>query len=171
MPGVPPMLPNPCLLIGHMSQKRLKMFCNFVHYADKVQHDMTAALASLANITSLSRFLKQEEEHDNSINLPAKLTSIDSIRASLEKLDQYLKQKHGKTGIPLAACTRERIDLPTGTLDDPDPGFGELPFLWEMVQCGPHVGDTYKSDNTMVWDTIMHMTHAGSAWGWVQSLA
>ena len=65
----------------------------------------------------------------------------------------------------------ERKDIPTGTPDDLDPGLGELSFLGEMVQCAPHVGDTYKSDNAMVWDAIMHMTHEGPACGWVQSFA
>ena len=63
----------------------------------------------------------------------------------IEDLDDYFQQKRGSTGIPLAAYTREDGALPTGTAEDPDPGFGTPSILEELIRRAPHVG---KADVT-----------------------
>ena len=114
-------------------------------------------------------FCQQEEEHDNEIPLPEKLSSVDNIRVRIEDLDDYFQQKRGSTGIPLAAYTREDVALPAGTAEDPDPGFGTPSILEELIQRAPHIGVTFKNDNEMVWDAVRHVCHEGPAWGWVQA--
>ena len=78
-------------------------------------------------------FCQQEEEHDNEIPLPDKLSSVHNIHVTIEDLDDYFQRKRGSTGIPLAAYTREDVALPPGTAEDPDPGFSIPSILEELI--------------------------------------
>ena len=119
-------------------------------------------------MNTLYTFKQQQEEHDNEVPLPDKFTNVDNIRVCLENLDDYLRRKRGISGVPLAAYTREDVNLP---LDSEDPGFGTPSILKEMIRCAPHTGATYYADNEAVWDAVQHVAHEGPAWGWVQSFA
>ena len=96
-------------------------------------------------------FKQQEEEHDNEVSLPNKFTNVDNIRVCLENLDDYLQRKRGISGVPLAAYTREDVDLPP---DGEDPGCGTPSILKEMIRCAPHTGATYHAGNKAIWDAV-----------------
>ena len=104
LPGVTPTLPNPGVTIGHVVEKRLKMTRFLAYHCRCIQHTFNGVIGTLARLNHLYEFHLQEEEYDNDIDLPDKLTSVESIRMVAENLDQYLLRKRGINGIPLAAC-------------------------------------------------------------------
>jgi hypothetical protein len=97
------------------------------------------------------------------LDLPSKMTRIDKVREVLEDIDNYLIQKRGGSGLPLAYIVREEVHLPLV-----DPGYGLPTLLDEMVARGPHFGQYYQPDNIEVWQVIRHVKHGGPGWSWVQ---
>ena len=95
--GVPPNITNPGVLVGHVIEKRLKMLRYYVHHLKKISRkfDPNAAHALLENLQDLYRFKTSEEEYDNDIDLPERLTTVENIRTVLEDLDDYLERKRG----------------------------------------------------------------------------
>ena len=168
--GVPPNITNPGVLVGHVIEKRLKMLRYYVHHLKKISRkfDPNAAHASLENLQDLYRFKTSEEEYDNDIDLPERLTTVENIRTVLEDLDDYLERKRGCTGIPLAAYTRTMQTIPPVNMD---PGFATPSIIQELIRRAPHSGPTALTDNEAVWDAVRHVTHDGPGWGWVQSFS
>ena len=168
--GVPATITNPGVLVGHVIEKRLKMLRYYVHHLKKISRkfDPAAAHASLQKLQDLYRFKTSEEEYDNDIELPERLTSVDNIRTVLEDLDDYFERKRGCTGIPLAAYTRTIQAIPEV---DVDPGFGTPSIIRELIRRAPHAGPTALTDNEAVWDAVRHVTHDGPGWGWVQAFS
>ena len=164
----PPLIANPGIMIGHLAEKRLKMFRYFVIHLNKVNRTFVGTVPNLADLQTLYQFKESETEHDNEIPMPEKLTSIENIRVVLEDLDHYLESKRGVTGIPLAAYTRSD---PNVAPENEDPTFGAPTILAEMIRRAPHTGPTYATDNLAVWDVVRHITHDGPGWGWVQPFA
>ena len=78
-------------------------------------------------------FCQQEEEHNNEIPLPDKLSWVDIIHVTIEDLDDYFQRKRGSTSIPLAAYTREDVALLAGTAEDPDHSFSIPSILEELI--------------------------------------
>ena len=167
--GVPAMIANPGVLIGHLVEKKLKMLRNYIVHIGKMNRTFVAVPPTMNDLTILYRFQEGEKEYDNDIELPSKLSSVDNIRVVLEDLDNYLEQKRGVTGIPLAAYTRNNPDVPNET-DDPL-GFGNPTIIAEMIRHAPHQGPTAETDMITVWEVIRHITHDGPGWGWVMSFS
>ena len=80
-----------------------------------------------------------------------RFTNVENIQVCLENLNDYLQRKRGISGVPLAAYTREEVNLPP---DGEDPGFGTPSILKEMIRHAPHTGATYHADNEAVWDAV-----------------
>ena len=168
VPGVPITITNPGVLVGHVLEKRLKMLGYYVQYLNKVDREFSAATATLAQIQGLYRLKEADDEYDNEIELPEKLTNVENIRVVLEDLDDYLERKRGVTMIPLAAYTRS---MPTPPPVNLDPGIGAPTYLRELIRRAPLTGATAVADKEAVWDVIRHITHDGPGWGWVQAFS
>ena len=104
--GIPATIMNPGVLVGHVLEKRLKMFGYFVQYLTKVGRTFSPGAATLDTVQNLYRLKEADDEYDNDIELPEKLSNVENIRVVLEDLDDYLERKRGVTMIPLAAYTR-----------------------------------------------------------------
>jgi hypothetical protein len=162
--GLPPLIPNPGVLIGHLHEKRLKMLRYYLHHLKRVQRDFDENIATLPTLTDIYK-LKEDEEEDEDPDLPGKLTTVDKVRIILEDIDDYLMRKRGNSDVPLAYVTRENVQ----PLDDGlDEGFGQPTYTAEMIRRAPHTGTHYENDNRLVWDLIRHVTHDGPGWSWVQ---
>jgi hypothetical protein len=132
--GVPATLPNPGISLGHLFEKRLKMLRYYTLHLQRIQRQFTPAAATLARLISCYT-MKETEEEEEDIDLPSKLTKVDKVRDVLENIDNYLYQKRGSSGLPLAYVVRESVALP-----QIDPGYGLPTVLEEMVNRGPHQG-------------------------------
>ena len=167
--GVPAMIANPGVLIGHLVEKKLKMLRYYIVHIGKINRTFAAVPPTMNDLTLLYRFKEAEDEYDNDVELPGKLTSVDNIRVVLEDLDNYFERKRGVSGIPLAAYVRANpVVEPEAT--DPN-GFGTPTILSEMIRRASHEGPTATTDMVAVWETICHVTHDGPGWGWVMSFA
>ena len=91
VPGVPVEIPNPGVRIGHVYEKRLKMVWFFVYHFTQIQRPFNPPTATLARLNVLYLFHQQEEEHNNEIPLPDKLSSVDNIHVMIEDLDDYFQ--------------------------------------------------------------------------------
>jgi hypothetical protein len=163
----PPRIPNPGLSLGHVLEMRLKMLCYFVNHLVRVQRQFDPAIATLAKLAEVYQ-LKDLDDPDDDIPLPARLMRADQARETIEDIEDYLLRKRGASGCPLAAVIRMNVALP---LPEDDPGFGQPTYLEEMIQRMPHVGTDYQTDNRSVWDLIRHICHGGPAWDWVSQFA
>jgi hypothetical protein len=166
LPPLPPQIPNPGTLVGHVVEVRLKMLCYFVKHLVRVQRmPFVAAEAPLDRLMTVYRLKEvEEEEKDDELKLPTALTKIDEVRVTLEDLDDYFRRKLGDSGAPLAYVTRDDPGLPVE-----DPGFGLPTFAEEMIARAPHTGAVYQRNNNAVWNVIRHVTHGGPAWNWVSA--
>ena len=77
--GVPAMIANPGVLIGHLVEKKLKMLRNYIVHIGKINRTFAAVPPTLNDLTILYRFKEAEDGHDNDIELPGKLTSVENI--------------------------------------------------------------------------------------------
>ena len=168
--GVPQTITNPGVLVGHVIEKRLKMVRYYVHHLKKISRDFDpgANHANLQGLQDLYRFKTSEDEYDNDIEVPERLTAVENIRVVLEDLNDYLERKRGCTGIPLAAYTRTMQTIPPTNMDA---GYGRPSISAELIRRAPHSGPTALTDNEAVWDAICHVTHDGPGWGWVQAFS
>jgi hypothetical protein len=163
--GVPSMIPNPGIQLGHIYEKRLKLLRYYLHHLERIQRTMNPATATVGRLTSCYR-LKDTEDDAEDLDLPSKLTRIEKVRDVLEDMDNYLVRKLGSSGLPLAYVVREEVAVPIGALD---PGYGLPTISEEMIARGPHTGTHFQMDNNEVWQMIRHVTHGGPGWIWVQS--
>lgn len=165
--NVPQMMPNLGNAVGYVHEKRLKMLRYYRLHLQRIQRPFDEASATLARLTNVYALKEADDnEDDDDVTLPAKLTTIDKVRVTLEDIDDYLVRKKGSSGLPLAYIVRPIVDLP-----DPleDPGFGIPTYTLEMIRRGPHTGTFYQRDNVTVWNVVRHVTHEGPAWSWVNS--
>jgi hypothetical protein len=102
LPGVAAMIPNPGIGIGHVFEKRLKMLRFYLLHLQRIQRNMTPAAASLARLTTCYN-MKEIEDNEEEVDLPAKLTRVDKVREVIENIDHYLNRKRGLSGLPLAS--------------------------------------------------------------------
>jgi hypothetical protein len=64
-------------------------------------------------------------------------------------MDNYLVQKKGVSGIPLACIVQDMVGLP-----QVDPGYCLPTVSEEMISPVPHIGTEYQEDNNTVWQVI-----------------
>lgn len=163
----PALIPNPGTPIGYVLEKRLKMLRYYMLHLQRIQRPFDAVEATLVRLAEVY-VLKEEEdnEDDDDVKLPSKLTNIDKVRVTLEDIDDYLVRKRGISGVPLSYVVRADVAVPAGV---DDLGFGNPSYSLEMIQRAPHVGSFFQRDSVAVWNVIRHVTHEGPAWSWVQS--
>jgi hypothetical protein len=135
-----------------------------MHHLHRIQRTFDDNQATLAIITDIYK-LKEEEDDDEDVEFPDKLTTVDKVRVVLENIDEYLIRKRGSSFVPLAYVTRDSPVAPNLLEDE---GFGIPSHVEEMIRRAPHAGIHYENDNRMVWDLIRHVTHDGPGWSWVQ---
>jgi hypothetical protein len=165
LPGQPPTITNPGVLVGHAVEVRLKMLCYFVKHLVRIQRmPFVPAVATLARIVAVYKLKDAEKDEDEDIKLPTPLAKLDDVRVTLENIDDYLRRKLGDSGCPLAYITRDTVALPII-----DEGFGLPSYSEEMINRAPHTGVSYQRDNIAVWNVIRHVTHGGPGWNWVSS--
>jgi hypothetical protein len=76
--GQPGMIPNPGVTFGHLYEKRLKLLHYYVHHLVRVQRlPWVNANAPLARLIAVYRLKEQEDEEDDEIELPDKLSKVD----------------------------------------------------------------------------------------------
>jgi hypothetical protein len=161
--GITATIPNPGTQLGHVYEKRIKMLRYYLFHLERIQRTITPATATVNRLTNCYR-LKETEDDEEEVTLPTKLVCIEKVREILEDMDNYLIQKKGITGLPLAYVVRDTVALPII-----DPGYGLPSTVEQMIARGPHVGTNYEEDNNMVWQMIRHVTHGGPGWSWVQA--
>lgn len=164
LPGVPMMIANPGLPLGHLYEKRLKMLRYYMFHLKRIQRlPINLVQATLNDVTQVY-LLKEHDKNEATVDLPAQFQRIDNARIIIENLDDYLLRKRGEFGVPLAYVTRFEVALPPMF---EDPGFGQPNYVEEMIRRAPHVGPNWQIDNV----AVRHITHDGPAWNWVSRFA
>lgn len=162
----PAVIPNPGVQFGQIYEKRLRELRYYIFHLSRVQRlPIVAQDSTLARLTKIYQ-LKDLDEPSDDPTLPEPLLKIESARKCIEDLDDYLINKRGGSGLPLAYVVRLEVQLPAVDL-----GFGLPTHLDEMIERGPHTGQYYEADNRAVWQVIRHVTHGGMAWNWVSRFA
>jgi hypothetical protein len=89
----------------------------------KIQREFTAQGATLAKLTEPWRFKEAIEEEDNDdIKFPDALKTVESVRQTLEDIDDYLNWKRGTDGVLL-------LFVKTSTFPMVPPTMGNLPLM------------------------------------------
>jgi hypothetical protein len=89
--GVPMLIPNPGVPVGHLIERRLKMLRYYCYHLQRVQRQFDMNAASLLTLSECYKLQAQhEQEEETKVELPAKLSNIDMIRQVLENIDDYL---------------------------------------------------------------------------------
>jgi hypothetical protein len=143
------------------------MLAYYINHLVWIQSRFVARDAVLQRLVTIYQLLEQDETEEG-LALPAKLTMPDQARECIENMEDYLLRKKDETGCPLLYIIRLLVALP---LPADDPGFGLPSFSEEMITRAPHVGPEYEHDNRLVWDLVRYVTHGGPAWDWVSAFA
>jgi hypothetical protein len=128
--GQPALINNPGVAVGHIIEERITMLAYFVNHLQRIQRRFTAVVATLPRLTAVY-LLKEQDNNDDDVGLPAKLINVSHVRECLENIDDYLHRMRGKSGCPLAYVVRPTIALPVAAND---PGFGLPNYDAEMIQ-------------------------------------
>jgi hypothetical protein len=163
---VPERIANPGVLVGHLHEKRLKMLRYYRWHLQRIQRDFVPDEATLERLVDVYE-LKELEDDDaeEEVKMPPKLTSIDKVRECAENIDDYLERVLGSYKSPLKGVVRDVVALPVG---DEDPGFGLPTYRAEMIRRVPHTGSHFQKDNLAVWVLLRHVTHGGPGYGWIK---
>ena len=102
----------------------------YIHHMERIQRTFQFNQASMQRLQDIWAIHEEEENEDDDLDLPNKLSDVKNLRSMLEDLDNYLIIKEGATGLPLAYVTREEAALPVPA---DDPGFGQPDMTSEMV--------------------------------------
>jgi hypothetical protein len=162
-----PNVPNPGIAIGFLEVRRLEFLRFYVHHCTRIQRPL---IPDEMTIERLQRVYQLKETEDllkkdtKTPELPGKIVKIDDVRNNIEDLDDYLLEKRGESGLPLAYVVRDTVALPLV-----DPGFGQPTSIAEMIARGDHTQPAFETDTIAVFNIIRHMTHGGLAWSWVSA--
>ena len=160
-------VPNPGLSIGFLDVRRLEMLRFYVHHCTRIQRTLVAADMTIIRLQHVYKMKETEEQlakAKDKLELPSKIVKIDDVRTNIEDLDDYLLEKRGESGLPLAYVVRDTVEPPLV-----DPGFGLPTSIAEMVARGDHAQPAFENDAIAVFNVIRHMTHGGLAWSWVSA--
>jgi hypothetical protein len=114
--------------------------------------------------------LLEQDETEEGLALPTKLTRPDQARECIENMEDYLIQKRVKLVVHLYILFvyyEHSLCLPMILTS----GVGHPSFAEEMIARAPHMGPDYKNDNRLVWDLVRYVAHGGPAWDWVTAYA
>jgi hypothetical protein len=164
--GVPLFIRDPGENVGAMPEKSLKQAIYFVRHRIRVGRTCGPQNITLRNVRRLHQ-LKLDEDSYTEPDKPAKIikTTPKKLRETMEDLDSYFVKRLGTTKIPLAYVTREDPAVPAQA-DDPAGNYTSSTD--EMIRRAPHGGPTYNTDNSTVWDVMMHVFHGTDAYPWIK---
>ena len=160
-------IPDPGLPIGFLVVRRLELLRFYVHHCTRIQRALVAADMTIARLQHVYQMKETEDQlakASDKPDLPAKIVKVDDVRINIEDLDDYLLEKRGESGLPLAYVVRDTVEPPLN-----DPGFGLPTSIAEMVARGDHTQPAFENDSIAVFNVIRHMTHGGLAWNWVSA--
>ena len=91
----------------------------------------------------------------------------NSVLREIKKLQlqAYYVKCLGTTKIPLAYVIRDDANVPPIATD---PHTNYTNDIDEMVCRTPHGTPTYNTDNSAVWDVMMHVFHGTDAYPWIK---
>jgi hypothetical protein len=167
--GVPLFVRDPGENVGAIPEKSLKQAIYFVRHRIRIGRASTPASITLRNVRHLFQ-LKHDEESYAEPSKPAKIlkTTTKKLRETMEDLDSYFIKCLGMTKIPITYVTRVDQDVPV-PVDDPAGNYASSTD--EMIRRAPHGGPTYNTDNSTVWDMMMHVFHGTDAYPWIKQFA
>jgi hypothetical protein len=167
--GVPLFVRDPGENVGAMPEKSLKQAIYLVRHRIRIGRVCTPANITLRNVRRLFQ-LKRDEESYVEPAKPAKIlkTTPKKLRETMEDLDSYFVKCLGTTKIPIAYVTRADPDV-LAPVDDPSGNYASSTD--EMIRRAPHGGPTYNTDNSTVWDMMMHVFHGTDAYPWIKQFA
>ena len=159
--------PDPGVAIGFMDVRRLEYLRYYVHHCTRIQRPLVPGEMTMARLQRVYQLKETEDLYTKEKNLPelpSKIVKVDDVRNNIEDLDDYLLEKRGESGLPLAYVVRDTVLPPLV-----DPGFGLPTAIAEMVARGDHAQPAFEADSIAVFNVIRHMTHGGLAWSWVSA--
>jgi hypothetical protein len=161
LPGQPPNINNPGIAVGHITEKRLKMLAYYINHLTRIQRRWAGVTTTLIRLAAVYQ-LKDQDNNDDDVALPPRLTNVSNVRECLEDVDDYFNRKRAESRCPLSYVTRMTVALP---LPADDPGFRLPTYDAEMIARAPHTGPVFQLDNHAVWDVIRYVTHGGPGLG------
>ena len=165
-PGVPLFVANPGENVGAMAEKSLKQAIYFVRHRIRISRPCTPPSLTLVNVRRLYQLTADETSYVEP-DKPSKLLKVTAmkLREKMEDLESYFVKCLGTTKIPLAYVTRDDALVP---LTANDPATNYTNDIDEMVARAPHGTATYNTDNSAVWDVMMHVFHGTDAYPWIK---
>jgi hypothetical protein len=85
----------------------------FIFHLQRIQRDFEPAVATLHLLHEIY-LLKEVDEEETKVELPAKLTKADGVRKVIENIESVLLSKKAINGVPLLYVVRDLVPLPTG---------------------------------------------------------
>jgi len=141
--GQPAQVPNRGHPIGSATEKRLRQLRYFHFHHTRVQRPFQRGEATLLNLNTFWKRFKDEEE-DQQLDKPGKLTRMEDVRKTLVNIDQYLMEKRGAYGSPLAYVVRS---IPNVADQGVDPGLGNPSIEQELIN-RTHMKDMNSAKTT-----------------------
>jgi hypothetical protein len=74
------------LAISHVTEKRLKMLAHYVNHLARIQCRWAGVTDTLARLNAIY-LLKDQDENDDDVALPARLVNVSKARECIENLD------------------------------------------------------------------------------------
>ena len=161
----PAMVADRGLAVSEVSCTRLRQLGYYCYHLHRICRAFVAADATLDRLEEVWDMRSMEEIQratDFKEPDPLKSDQGDKAYSAIKVLDQYLFDKRGCKGTPLAYLTRPDA-VPPAEADDL--GFGEPSFTEELIRRGRHGNyQPYVSDNLFLWSVIRQMCKDGPAW-------
>ena len=104
-------IPDPGLPIGFLVVRRLELLRFYVHHCTRIQRALVAEDMTIARLQHVYQMKETEDQlakASDKPDLPAKIVKVDDVRINIEDLDDYLLEKRGESGLPLAYVVRDR---------------------------------------------------------------
>ena len=138
----PQTITNPGIAVPLSKEKILCQNCYLANHFVRIQRTFDQQSCTVARLLSLWKYkTRVEDEKDDKVKLPDKLTNVSNIRQMLENIENYLCVKRGVPGVFLSYNVRDVVEL-----GNADPGFGEPTIDAEMVRRAPHDIDAFHVD-------------------------
>lgn len=167
--AVPQFVPNRGVAIGVNLELRVRQLCYYLFHMHRIQRTFTANQATLARLErawSLKERIDRMKESDKDPVKVEALLKVESIRKTIEDIDEVLGHRLGAYGAPLSYLVRDDVELP-----DTDPGYGVPDAMSELVRRTRHDGNQFEEDNMVLWLLLRQATHGGPAWNWTKPFA
>ena len=172
---------DPGLKVSARAEFNLKLAIYFIKHQDRVSRVVRPGDIDLAGIRRLVKQRDTEEGHTDP-DIPPKI-SIKDWPATMEAVEEYLRQFRGQNGVPLNYVVRKDLK-PIRAADDPAINYDTLDeemiarapilestaagALAELELNGPFV-DSYITDRTLAWDKLAPLFQTHESWTYFKS--